>query len=98
MEIEIEIIDEECATPENTKKTSNMMTRYEYTLLVAARALQISAGSEPLIPFREEGIYDPREIAERELKERVIPLVIQRSLPDGSKEYWHVRDMFIKNY
>jgi len=80
------------------KKTSNRMTRFEYTMLIAVRAIQISMGSLPLIPYKEEGIYEPREIAERELQERVIPLVIQRNLPDGSKEIWHVKDMYIKNY
>jgi DNA-directed RNA polymerase subunit K/omega len=97
-EIEIEIIEIEEELPENTKKTSNRLTRYEYTLLVAARALSLSSGAMPVIPYRELGIYEPREIAERELVERVIPLVVQRTLPDGTKEFWHVKDMLIKNY
>ena len=80
------------------KKTSNRMTRFEYTMLIAARALQISAGSLPLINYKKEGIYEPREIAERELNERIIPLVIQRNLPDGSKEIWKIQDILIKNY
>lgn len=80
------------------KKTSNRMTRFEYTMLIAARALQLSAGAHPLIDYKKENIYDPREIAERELNERIIPLVIQRNLPDGSKEFWKVEDMYIKNY
>lgn len=97
-EIEIEIIEYEEELPENIKKTSNRLTRYEYTLLVAARALALSSGAIPLIPYRELNIYDPREIAERELLERVIPLLVQRTLPDGTKEFWHVKDMLIRNY
>jgi len=82
----------------NFKKTSNRMTRFEYTMLVAARALQISAGMPPLIDYKKEGLIEPLDIAERELIERVIPLVVQRTLPDGSKEIWKVKDMLIKNY
>lgn len=96
--IEIEIIEIEDTVPDIIKKTSERLTRYEYTLLIAARALALSSGATPLIPFRELGIYDPREIAERELIERVIPLVVQRTLPDGTKEFWHVKDMLIRNY
>lgn len=97
MDIEI-IIVEDSNIPHTIKKTTNRLTKFEYTMLVAARALQISAGARPLISYEEEGIFDPREIAEKELIERVIPLVIQRTLPDGTKEFWHVRDMYIKNY
>jgi DNA-directed RNA polymerase subunit K/omega len=103
MELVIEIVEDveeynKPTQPQNVKKTTNVLTRFEYVMLIAARALQISAGSEPLIPYQEEGLYNPRDIAERELLERVIPLLIQRTLPDGSKEFWHVKDMFIKNY
>lgn len=103
MELVIEIVEDveeynKPTQPQNVKKTTNVLTRFEYVMLIAARALQISAGSEPLIPYQEEGLYNPRDIAERELLERVIPLLIQRTLPDGTKEFWHVKDMFIKNY
>lgn len=94
----IELCEDDNSEKIVPRKTSNRMTRFEYTMLVAARTLQISAGSPPLIDHKKEGIYDPREIAERELNERVIPLVIQRNLPDGSKEFWKVEDMYIKNY
>jgi DNA-directed RNA polymerase subunit K/omega len=101
MELVIEIADDQ--EYNNTpippiRKTTNILTKYEYTVLIAARALQIEVGSEPLIPYKEQGIYNTRDIAEKELLERVIPLLIQRTLPDGSKEFWHVKDMIIKNY
>lgn|SRR5690606_6387950 len=97
-DITIEIGEDDGQENFNIKKTSNRMTRFEYTMLVAARALQISAGMTPLIDYKKEGLIEPLEIAERELNERIIPLVIQRTLPDGSKEVWKVKDMLIKNY
>ena len=81
------------------RKTSMYMTKYEYTRLLAARALQISAGTEKGHPrINVEGIYDPMDIARREIDERVVPLVIQRILPDGSTETWNVKDMHIRDF
>lgn len=81
------------------RKTSAYMTKYEYARLLAARALQISSGTERGRPrINIEGNYDPTDIAQREIHERVVPLVIQRTLPDGSVETWHVKDMHIRDY
>lgn len=37
-----------------------------------------------------EGETDPLDIAEKELKQKKIPLIIRRYLPDGSYEDWRV--------
>jgi len=36
---------------------------------------------------------DPLRIAEKELRERKIPLIIRRYLPGGSYEDWPIRDL-----
>ena len=35
-------------------------------------------------------------IAEKELNERKIPLIIQRQLPDGEAEYWKIEELGIQ--
>ena len=80
---------------ESKHETSAWMTKYEYTRLLAARALQISTGDSPKIDV--SGIHDPYEIARREIHARVVPLVIQRVLPNGKIETWNVRDMHIRD-
>jgi len=40
-------------------------------------------------------LTDPLLIAERELQERKIPIIIRRYLPDGSYEDWSLRDLIV---
>jgi DNA-directed RNA polymerase I, II, and III subunit RPABC2 len=42
-----------------------------------------------------EGETDPLQIAMKELRERKIPLIIRRYLPDGSYEDWSVDELEI---
>jgi DNA-directed RNA polymerase subunit K/omega len=78
-------------------KTSPYMTKYEYTRLIAQRAIQLSKGVDyPRIDAT--GMYDPKEIAIRELHERVLPYIILRKLPDGTEESWDPKDMHIRNF
>ena len=71
-----------------------MLTRFEYARILGARALQISMGAPVLaeaeetpalekddIKSREQG--DPLHIAEKEINNRLLPIQIRRSLPDG---------------
>jgi len=50
-----------------------MLTRYERTRLMSARALQIAQGAPPLV---RSGSKDNLEIAAEELEKGKIPLVI----------------------
>ncbi|MHA1341424.1 MAG: DNA-directed RNA polymerase subunit K [Promethearchaeota archaeon] len=58
------------------------LTRYERARIIGARALQLSMNAPVLIPLKDVK-KDPLEIAERELKEGVLPLTIRRSLASG---------------
>ena len=42
-----------------------------------------------------DGETDPLKIAMKELKERKIPMVIRRFLPDGSHEDWSLDELII---
>jgi len=39
---------------------------------------------------------DPYRLAEMELAEKKIPLIIRRYLPDGSYEDWRVNELFVE--
>lgn len=43
-----------------------------------------------------EGETDPLEIAMKELREKKIPFIIRRHLPDGSYEDWSVSELVIR--
>ena len=76
--------------------TRPYMTRYEYAKLVGCRALLIKEGDPPKVEC--EGMYNPIEIAKKEIHERVIPLAIKRRLPNGREEILYISDMNIRDY
>lgn len=70
-----------------------MLTRFEYARILGARALQISMGAPVLAEAQEtkqqrtpEAVQeqgDPLLIAEQEIKKRLLPILVRRTLPDG---------------
>ena len=70
------------------------LTKYEKARILGARALQISMGAPILVDLKGE--TDSLEIASKELKERVIPIVIRRYLPSGNYEDWELAEMVIE--
>ncbi|KAJ9103871.1 hypothetical protein QFC21_002333 [Naganishia friedmannii] len=71
--------------------TTPYLTKYERARILGTRALQISMNAPVLVPL--EGETDPLEIATKELKQKKIPLVVRRYLPDGSFEDWKVSEL-----
>lgn len=80
--------------PRNERKTSQIMTIYEKTRLLGIRTQQIDMGCEPLIDT-SKGFTESLQIAEQELKEKKMPLIIRRFLPNGDYEDWEVDEMVI---
>ena len=59
------------------------LTRFERARIVGARSLQVSLGAPILAPLTED-VVDPIDIAVVELREKVLPMTIRRTLPEGS--------------
>jgi|TARA_B100000475_G_scaffold154924_1_gene115823 DNA-directed RNA polymerase I, II, and III subunit RPABC2 len=79
---------------ENAERvTTRYMTKYEKARVLGTRALQISMNAPVMVDVAGE--TDPLKIANKELRERKIPLIIRRYLPDGSYEDWPIRDLII---
>jgi DNA-directed RNA polymerase I, II, and III subunit RPABC2 len=70
------------------------MTKYERARVLGTRALQISLGAPVLVELNGES--DPLDIAMKELKNKKIPIVVRRFLPDGSYEDWSVEELIIE--
>lgn len=75
--------------------TKNLMTIYERVRLLGERAKQLSLGAKPMIKNIEN--KGPKEIAKLELEQKVIPLIIIRTLPNGLKEKWFVNELMLVN-
>jgi DNA-directed RNA polymerase subunit K/omega len=76
----------------NKNKTKNLLSKYEKVKIIGVRAEQLQRGSKPYIDFEE---FDARAIAHEEMRQRKLPMMICRKLPDGTKEYWRLDDMII---
>ena len=63
------------------------LTRFEQARIMGARALQLSLGAPVFIEIPKNATSS-LEIAMEELKQRVIPIVIRRTLPNG--DYQHI--------
>lgn len=75
------------------KITTRYLTKYERARLLGTRALQLSMNAPPLVDL--DGETDPLKIAAKELRERKLPLVVRRYLPDGSFEDWSLDELII---
>lgn len=74
--------------------TRNMMTKYEKVKMIGLRAEQLQRGATPYVSF-DKNNFDPYLIAEKELLEKKIPMMVSRKLSDGTIEYWRVEDLII---
>lgn len=71
--------------------TVPVLTKYERARVLGTRALQLSMNAPVLVTI--EGETDPLTIAQKELRERVIPLMIRRILPDNTYEDWAISEL-----
>ncbi|KAK0669635.1 putative DNA-directed RNA polymerases I, II, and III subunit [Cercophora samala] len=73
------------------RKTTPYMTKYEKARILGTRALQISMNAPVLVDL--EGETDPLQIAIKELREKKIPLIVRRYMPDGTYEDWTCEEL-----
>ena len=73
----------------------NRLTKYERTKIICARSQQIENGSKIMLNY--EGDINKLlsiQIAELELQNKVIPILVKRYLPNGDYEIWKVSELF----
>lgn len=75
------------------KSTSPILQKYEKCRVLAVRITQLQLGAPAMVDA--EFLTDERQIAERELHERMLPLIIRRKLGFGLHEDWRLEDMII---
>jgi len=73
--------------------TTRYLTKYERARVLGTRALQISMNAPVMVDLMGE--TDPLKIAMKELRERKIPIIIRRYLPDGSHEDWSIDELIV---
>ena len=96
MQIQINDSDLANRVPDTQRQTYNLLTKFERTRIISTRAEQIVRGSAPNI---QTDLTEPIAIAEEELIQNKIPLIIRRFISEGNEkkyEEWNVKDL-IKN-
>ncbi|KAA6397577.1 MAG: DNA-directed RNA polymerases I, II, and III subunit RPABC2 [Streblomastix strix] len=78
------------------RTTTPYLTKFERARLLGARALQLSMDAPPMVST--QGLHDPLLIAEKELEERKIPMIVRRFLPDGSYEDWELDELIVETF
>jgi DNA-directed RNA polymerase subunit K len=81
--------------PNDKRITRNKLTKFERVRVLGERSRQLSLGAKPMI----SGVahLDPKEVARMELEKKVMPLIIERTMPSGQKERWRVGELEIVN-
>ena len=73
-------------------KTANYLYKFELTALLGKRSQQLKSGTPALVPVYDDDI-DYIEIAEREIKTKVLPWIVERELPGGVTELIDIRNL-----
>lgn len=73
------------------------MTKFEFDQVIGLRTMHLATGAIPFVPLEEnykiKSNMDLRLIAIRELKEKRLPYMIKRPMPNGRAEYWPVNKL-----
>jgi DNA-directed RNA polymerase I, II, and III subunit RPABC2 len=72
------------------KKTIPILTKFERARIRGVRLQQLAYGAKPRVDVT--GLKSIEEIVEKELKERKIPFIIKRTLPNNVSEYWKMEE------
>ncbi len=78
-------------------KTLPVLSRYERARVLGLRSKQLNNGADPFVEVPADMI-DGYAIAQEELKQKKVPFIIRRPLPNGASEYWRVSDLELIDY
>jgi len=73
------------------KISTTKLTKYEKVRIIGERTNQLSRGAKPMIINIDN--LTSQQIAEEELKNKLIPFKIKRHLPDNTYEIWKLSEL-----
>ena len=94
LKIPLKVVQPTDTMPDENHKTYPFLTIYEKTRILGMRSNQLSQGARA---FEDVPKYvtDVREIARLEVEQKKLPYLVQRTLPNGVKEFWRLSDLMI---
>lgn len=88
---EEEKVIENMIVPNDKRITKPFLTKYERVRLTGDRTRQLASGAKPMVKNIQN--MSSLEIAKLEIEKNVIPLIIERPLPNGLKERWYIHEL-----
>lgn len=83
--------NDDIITDPEERITKPFLYNYERVRLLSDRTKQLMMGAKPMIKNTEH--MSSHEIALLELEKNMIPMFIQRPLPNGKKERWYIKEL-----
>lgn len=80
------------------RQTPRWMSKFERARTLGFEAERIAKGGAVYVPIsaNDYAQQDPLQLANNELERRVVPVTIQRLLPNHQEETWHISDMVVE--
>ena len=88
--------DESVLIGKNVRISKPILTKYEFVRLLTDRTKQLAQGAKQMLKNTNE--LSSKEIAKLEIKEGVIPLIIERPIPNSKSERWKVSELNIPEH
>lgn len=88
--------EETLVVDKNIKLSKPFLTKYEFVRLLTDRTKQLAQGAKPML--KNINGLSTKEIAKLELKNKIIPLIIERPIPNSHVERWKLSELEIPDY
>lgn len=86
-----DVQEQNTVVPTDKRITKPFLTKYERVRILGDRVQQLTLAAKPLVKNTEN--LTPMEIALLELENNLIPLIIERPLPNGKRERWYLKEL-----
>ena len=73
-------------------KTFPVLSKYEKAKIIGIRVNQLNYGAIPFVTVQNLNL-DKVLIVEEELRQKKLPFIIKRPIPNGKFEYWNIKDL-----
>lgn len=88
--------DDDIVIMKNGRVGKPILFKYEKVRLLSDRSRQLAEGAKPMI--KDTTGLSHKEIALLELKHKLIPLIIERPIPNSGSERWRLSELEIPDY
>lgn len=88
--------DETLLVGKNIRVSKPVLTKYEFVRLLTDRTKQLAQGAKHMLKNTQE--LSSKEIAKLEIKEKVIPLIIERPIPNSKSERWKISELYVPEH